>query len=197
MDSDTKTSANPVDSTTEATTVEENKTTEENSESSEQKNVIDVIGNGQLVKKVFANLEKLLEKSLVLLKCVWFDLIRPNHTDIKGRWRWFSATKRKHMQNKFGWQIGRWNSCRRFAKLCSTSRRCWGRTRCWYGNSTNDCGWTSRNIMWCTICIRWAGLDERKRQYKIDSAECKGKSLRNIYEIVKRINVLQCQFCYQ
>lgn len=49
MDSDTKTSSNPEN--TDEPTKEETKTIE-NNESSEQNNVIDVIGNGQLVKKV-------------------------------------------------------------------------------------------------------------------------------------------------
>lgn len=56
MDSNTEISGNPIESTTtdESTTNEEIKTTE-NSEIPEQNNVIDVIGNGQLVKKVRSN----------------------------------------------------------------------------------------------------------------------------------------------
>lgn len=49
--SDTQIETNPIEITDEPQTNEENKKVE-NSESSEQSNVIDVIGNGQLVKKV-------------------------------------------------------------------------------------------------------------------------------------------------
>lgn len=50
MDSDSQTTS-PIESSHASDTKEEN-TKSENSESAEKSNVIDVIGNGQLVKKV-------------------------------------------------------------------------------------------------------------------------------------------------
>lgn len=51
MDIDSQIDANPIETTNAPKTKDEN-TKSEQSESSEQSNVIDVIGNGQLVKKV-------------------------------------------------------------------------------------------------------------------------------------------------
>lgn len=51
MDSDSQIDVNPIESTNASETKDEN-TKPKNSESSEKSNVIDVIGNGQLLKKV-------------------------------------------------------------------------------------------------------------------------------------------------
>lgn len=53
MDSDTQITANPIENIDAPTDTNEDDKHPKNSENSEQSNVIDVIGNGQLVKKVY------------------------------------------------------------------------------------------------------------------------------------------------
>lgn len=61
MDSESQNSSNPIENTTTpdsttTTTADKPQPTEASDSSTDQSNIVDLIGNGQLVKKVFQNL---------------------------------------------------------------------------------------------------------------------------------------------
>lgn len=84
------------------------------------------------------------------------------------------------MQNKSGGQIGRWNCGRRLKECGSSSRWCWGCTRCWYVNTVDVCGRIGGNFGRISICIWCSRLNKRKWQHKINSTKRKSIPQANI-----------------
>lgn len=164
MDSESQNNANPIENatTSDHTTNDEHNQQQPTSESStDHSNIVDLIGNGQLVKKVCEPFRLINWTNLNLKQFVKF--VCPRVSGINSRTRWFPAAAREHLQNKFSWQIGGWHDRWRSTKLQCSSWRCGSGARCRYGNPIDDRRRSGWNFCWIKICVRCTRPNQRKR----------------------------------